>query len=377
MRLRKLLPFVLALVVASATGCQFVASPFFAAKQQSQSQKAHSSNSQTNPPPLIDEKVEAYRQEVSLRFAKADFSWIDGEAAKVREKKDRLPGGSFKLRALYKALIEPPQAANASDGEWQDLIASLERWIKQNPHSITPRVALAHALKDYAWKARGGGYSGTVSEAAANAFQERLVRASKVLQEASSLDERCPEWYLAALWVGIGQGWERADLDRMFQAGIEIDPHYYYLYQAKATYLLPRWYGEEGESEKFAEASAFKVGGHEGDIIFFTIYSQLLSMHNLTFMNTRQQARPRILEGFRSLEKLYGSSPHRLNEACYFAIGSNDHQMVAELFARIGDNYDPEVWRSKNNFMMFRESAFQTARMDSQKQGAQSSSKTK
>lgn len=382
MRVRNLLPLVLgSVVVASATGCQFVAGTFVAAKD-AQSKKGHSSspptksNSQTKLDSLLDEKIEGYQREVALRFAAADFSWIDEEATKVREQKNRFPGGSFKLRALYKALITP-RTANASDGDWEDHLASMERWIKQNPHSITPRVALGHTWKEYAWKARGGGYSGTVSDAASKAFQERLDRASKVLQEASALNERCPEWYLATLWVGIGQSWERADLDRMFQTGVEIDPHYYYLYQAKATYLLPRWYGEEGEAEKFAEESALRVGGHQGDIIFFTIYSQLLSMHDLTFMNTHQQARPRILDGFRAIEKLYGTSSHRLNEACFFAIGSNDPQMVVELFTRIGDNYDPEVWRSKNNFMMFRESAFQMARMESQKQGAQPATKTK
>jgi hypothetical protein len=73
--------------------------------------------------------------------------------------------------------------------------------------------------------------------------------------------------------------------------------------------LLPRWHGEEGEWERFVEESTLNVGGAEGDIIFFAVYSQMLSLHDITFMNTHQRAWPRLLSGFRSIEKLYGVAP--------------------------------------------------------------------
>lgn len=369
MHFEKLLPLVLAFGLASLTGCQLMVSPFLAAKQKSKS--TNPSSSKPQPKALASEEFDAYQAEVSRRFAQDDFSWIDIEARRLRDKKERLPGGYFKLRALYKALEEPQRRDEASEGEWEDHIDRLGRWVKLYSRSITARVGLAAAWKNYAWKARGDGYAHTVSVAGSKVFDQRLAIASKVLEEASSLDERCPEWYVVALWVGIGQSWERASFDRMFEAAVELEPTYYYFYQAKATYLLPRWYGEEGESERFAEESALKVGGNQGDIIFFAIYSQLLSLHGITFMSTHGQARPRILDGFRSIDKLYGSTPHRLNEACYFAIGSSDHQMVAELFNRVGDNYDPEVWRSKNNFEMLRQGALSMAKAEKDKQNAE------
>lgn len=376
MRFQKLLTLALACGVFSTAGCQLVLSPFLAAKQRSQSSKPLSSKPQ--PKGLVSKEFDAYREGVSRRLSSDDFSWIDREARTLRAKKDRLPGGYFKLRALYKALEEPQRGDEASNGEWEDHIAQLERWVKQDSRSITARVGLGEAWKNYAWKARGDGYAHTVSAAGLTAFDERLAKASQVLDEASSLDERCPEWYVVALWVGLGQSWERAAFDRMFQAAVEFEPTYYYLYQAKATYLLPRWYGDEGEAERFAEESAMKVGGHQGNIIFFAIYSRLASLHGLTFMNTHQQARSRILDGFRSIETLYGLDPHRLNEGCYFAIGSSDRQMVAELFNRIGDDWDPEVWESKNNFEMVRQSALGMAKAERDKQNlAQSPSKTK
>jgi hypothetical protein len=368
MHFEKLLPLVLAFGLASLTGCQLMVSPFLAAKQKSKS--TNPSSSKPQPKAFASDEFDAYQAEVSRRFAQDDFSWIDNEARRLRDKKERLPGGYFKLRALYRALEGPQRRDEASSGEWEDHIARLERWVKQDSRSITARVGLARTWETYAWVARGRGFANTVSDAGMKAFVERLAAAAEVLREASSLEERCPEWYLTALWVGIGQGWERAAFDRMFTAAVELDPTYYYLYQAKATYLLPRWYGEEGETERFAEESALKVGGHEGDIIFFAIYSQLLSLNPLTFMTSHQQAVPRILDGFQSIEKLYGSAPHRLNEACLFASFAVNKQPAAELFTRIGDDYDPEVWHAKETFDMFRNSVLRTAKADKDKQGA-------
>jgi hypothetical protein len=342
MHAQKLLPLALACTILSTTGCQLVVSPFLASAKKPQP----SAPPKTKPQPksLSSDEVNAYQQAVRLRFEHNDFAWIDAEAKDLRVKKERLPGGYFKLRALYKALEAPLGNDEATDNEWQAHIARLESWIRQNSRSVTAKVGLGHAWKNFAWHARGNGYSETVSAAANRVFADRLAAASKVLEEASSLDERCPEWYVATLWVGIGQGWERSAFDRVFYAGVELEPNYYYLYAAKATYLLPRWYGEEGESEQFAE--------------------------DLTFMNTHQQARPKLLEGFQAIEKLYGTSPQRLNQACQFAIGSEDHQMVADLFSRVGDNYDPEVWRSRKNFEMFRQSAFMMAKADKDKANA-------
>lgn len=371
MRSQKPLLLLLACALISATGCQLVGSSFLAARKKSPSVKPPvpgSAQPQPQPPALVDKETLASYQEFSRRLEKDEFSWLNNEARKLRVNKERLPGGYFKLRSLYKALEAPPRADQASDGEWEDHIARLDRWVKQDSQSITARVGLARAWEAYAWKVRGRGYSNTVSDAGMNAFNHRLASAAKILREASSLEERCPEWYLTALWVAIGQSWDRSAFDRMFEAAVALEPNYYYLYQAKATYLLPRWYGEAGETERFAEESALKVGGHQGDIIFFAIYSQLLSLNDLTFMNTHQQAAARILDGFQSIEKLYGSAPHRLNEACLVAMFSGNKQKAAELFNRIGDDYDPEVWHSKQNYDMFRESMLRLAKAEQDKQ---------
>ena len=366
---KHLLPFALVTAVVSSTGCQHLLTKRFvaAANRQSVSGSPARKSASTK---IIDKEYEAYRRQVQDRFLKKDFAWVDREAQKDRLSKERLPGGYWKLRVVYAALEEPALAGQASDGDWEDLLNGLTSWSTQQPGSVTAKVALASAWKEYAWKARGEGYADSVNDAAWQVVRKRLESARQALSEASSLNERCPYWYVTALWVGLGQGWEREALDNIFEAGMQLEPTFYYLHQAKATYLLPRWGGTAGDWEKFANESALKLGGHQGDIVFFAIYSQMLVLHGMDLMNTHQQSAPKLLAGYHSIEKLYGSSSHRLNEASFFACFGNDVQAAAELFARIGDDYDETVWKSKQNYEVFRQGSQMRAKSAAQPQNA-------
>ena len=357
MQVKIFLHIGLLILIASSAACQ----RSFASFDRSGSNRISTSSSPAAPRAIVDKEYEEYRQQVLKRFQDKDYSWIDQEAHRLRLKKERLPGGYWKLRALYAAIENPAAGQNASDGDWEDLLQRLNAWATANPKSVTARVALGMGWKDYAWKARGDGYADSVSQAAWDAFEKRLGKAQQALTEAVSLEERCPYWYFTALWVGIGQQRDRNTLERIFQAGVQLEPTFYYLYQVKAMYLLPRWGGAEGEWERFADDSALKIGGHEGDIVFFTIYSQMLSTHGMQLMNNHQQAVPKLLAGFRSIEKLYGSSRHRLNEACFFSVFGPDGEAANELFSKVGDDYDEGVWRSKQSFEVFRQGTQQRA----------------
>jgi hypothetical protein len=63
----------------------------------------------------------------------------------------------------------------------------------------------------------------------------------------------------------------KLDFDGLFEAAIAAEPSYTTFYFRKAWYLLPWWNGQEGDWEHFALASADKVGGKEGDILYARI----------------------------------------------------------------------------------------------------------
>ena len=64
-----------------------------------------------------------------------------------------------------------------------------------------------------------------------------------------------------------------------------------------------------------------------------------------------------MLAGFRATEKLYGSSPQRLNQACVISFFLNDNKVPAELMKRIGKDYDLSVWQDESVFNLFRQEA--------------------
>jgi len=343
---------MLLLVVVSSAACQ----KSFARLAPSFTKQPTSNSAAATAPPakIVDKEYEEYRLQVLDRFVKQDYGWIDQEAHRLRLSKDRLPGGYWKLRALYAGVEEPSLGDKASDGDWEDLLQGLAGWVKSKPDSVTARVSLASAWRGYASKARGSGYSDTVSRAAWDVYGKRLENAEQAIADAAQMKEQCPYWFVIALQVGYGQQRDRESLEKIFEAGTTLEPTFYYLHQVKAIHLLPRWGGQEGDWERFADESALKIGGHQGDIVFFGIFSSMYATDPM-LMNTHQKWVPKLLDGFRSIEKLYGPSRHRLNEAAYFSVFGNDLQAKRELFARVGDEPDETVWRSKRNFEIYRQ----------------------
>jgi len=322
-------------------------------------QKAPKSVNQVTTPITqanVGPEYNAYVNEVRKHWANNNYEWLEGEARRLGESKDRLPGGYWKLRVLYQS-IEGLVDRVASDDIWQKHIANVETWIKEHPAAAMPRIILADLWRSYAWKARGTGYANTVEPEGWKTFDQRLDKTIEILGEAANLEGESPEWYLTALLAARGRGHDREAFEKLFEQSIRLEPTYYYLYQAKAGYLLPQWYGERGEWERFAEEASNRVGGEQGDIILFTVYTFQMSNSSSDFMNTRQAIAPRLLAGFRAIDKLYGSSPQRLNEACLISFFAGDNEIPAELMKRIGNNYDLTVWKDDSNFNIFRQEA--------------------
>ena len=350
------LSLILAFLIAQS-GCQLIA--IWPRSAQSASNTSSQQKKQTNPPrpqPKVGPQYDAYAKDVSQHWASDDYAWLESEAWKIRKSKERLPGGYWKLRVLYDS-IEGTVGSDSSDESYNEHIERVEKWIAQRPGCVMARILLADAWLSYAWKARGTDYASKVERENWVLFNERLRRANEVLAEAFSLQEKCLELYVTALRASLGSGADRAEFEELFEKGVALEPTYHYLYITKAIYLLPQWYGEASEWERFAEDSANKVGGDQGDIILFAIYTRMMSNSNLEFMQKHQAIAPRLLAGFRAIDKLYGSSPQRLNQACFISFSSDDPTTPAELMKRIGDDSDLSVWRDASTFNVFRQEA--------------------
>jgi Domain of unknown function (DUF4034) len=345
--------FLIPVLLLLQSACQFHAG---ASTQPPASASSKSSQPKTTPTRMQGPEYEAYEQEVRKHWANNNYEWLENEAERLIASKERLPGGYWKLRVLYRS-IEDVVDKQSSDASWQEHIARVEKWAGEHPAAAMPRIILAEVWRSYAWKIRGSGLADTVKPQNWTPFKNRHAKTTKLLAEAAALEQKSPEWYLVALLAARVEDNGRAAFDRLFEQAVAVEPHYYYLYQAKAAYLLPQWHGQAGEWERFAEAAANQVGGEQGDIILFTVYAQLMFQRELEFMESRRSIAPRLLAGFKAIDKLYGSSPQRLNEGCLISFFVDDNKTPAELMKRIGNDYDLDVWKDESVFNLFRQEA--------------------
>jgi len=293
------------------------------------------------------DKYEAAIRELLLHDK---FETLDQIANEARNKKARFPGGFWKIHLIYEGLEQPAQKDKASDAEWIQHLAHLQRWEQQRQDSITARVALGWFYHSYGWKARGSGYADTVTEEGWRLLAERLDMGRKVLEEAQALPAKCPEWFLAMQNIALAASWDRDKLDALFERATAFEPDYYYYYRIQAQALMPKWGGEDGDMPKFAWTMGDRVGGKKGDLIYYEIGAQIIcGCDNDRQLN--EMSWPRLKQGYAALEELYGTSILHLNKMAYMASMSGDDDYAKALFTKIGDNWDKDTWRTRDEFV--------------------------
>ncbi len=287
-----------------------------------------------------------YQKALAQTLAEDRFDDLDCLADSLRQNKITFPSGVWKLRALYWGVSEPQGHATPED--WADFLDRLNRWVSSKPNSITARVALAKAYAAYAWVARGQDSADSVTANGWKQFAERTTKAKQILDDASQLVTKCPEWYFAMQQVAMAQQWDKAQAVNILQQAIAFEPTYYAYYRRHADYLQPMWFGEEGEAAKFAAQSADQVGGEQGDILYFQMASNICHCDEEPLVE--QMSWPRIQKGFAVLEKQNGPSISNLNVLAYMAMKVGDPAVAEDAFKRIGDRRDEEVFQGQSYF---------------------------
>jgi hypothetical protein len=297
-----------------------------------------------------------YVNTISGMLQRERFDQIDCLADRARADKERFPGGMWKLHELYMGLYAPvPAPQHPSEQDWQTLLARLNRWVAARPKSVTARVALAWVYIDYADYARGNGHADTVGQSGWKLMGERTEEAKRVLDEASILPTKCPEWYIVMQNVAQNESWDLPRMRALFEEAFKFEPGYYYASRAMAYDLLPKWFGEPGDTEKFVQEIADRVGGDRGDALYYEIASANYVICGCGNDDPKLSLE-RIERGFEASEKLYGVSMVNLNRTAYLAVhygefeGTSDPVFAEKLLTRIGDQRDDETWQGKERF---------------------------
>jgi hypothetical protein len=319
-------------------------------------QPALATSINTKPPAAQDNAKDSldldgpYQAHIGLLFAQDDFAQLEKIAHQVRTDKRRLSGGIWKLFGFYEGVSSPPDKDHAGNAEWSAHMDDLKKWVAAYPESATARIALAEGYLSYAWFARGSGYSDTVSDSSWELFGQRVALAKATLIEAAHLKEKCPYWYEAMQTVALAEGWDKKEARELLDQAAAFDPTYYHYYREYANFVLPKWYGEEGETQAFAEEISSRLPEPDGSIIYFEIASLLACQCDKDRDSLDGMSWPKVKRGYAELIRLHGTSSLKTNRFAYMSFMANDKDAARSAFSTIGTDWNHAVWRTAANF---------------------------
>jgi hypothetical protein len=279
-----------------------------------------------------------------------DYGQLDSEAQQARRGKDRLLGGGWKLNTFYAAVSVPSNGSDGGGGDWDAHINKLKKWVAKDPQSAAASMALAMAYMGWGGEARGTSYANTVSQEGWKLFEKRAGMAKATLVEAARLQEKCPGWFFAMQNVARAEAWSKSDEKELFDQAISFEPAYYYFYQNHAEFLLPKWYGAEGETQAFINDVTARVPEPDGSMLYFELSNSVACQCDPDRDTLKDISWAKAKEGYANIERLYGTVNIKNNRYAYMAYMSGDKAAAQQAFAMIGDNPDHNVWHDQNAF---------------------------
>jgi len=319
-------------------------------RQPSQLAAELSADAAAAAPTATLEDTATYHREIAATFNEWDFAKLETEVREARAGKGRLLGGPWKLSEFYDVVSEPAAGSGATETEWANQFETLKKWKEAQPSSAASQIALAQADVNYGWRIRGDGYGSSVTSGQWRAFSARLGMAATALVEAAKLKEKCPYWYEAMQEVAMGQGWTKPQARELFDQAAAFEPTFHMFYREYATYLLPKWYGEPGEGAAFAKEATDRVGGRQGDLIYFEIASISICSCESDKPSMANWSWPRIRSGYASLNQFYGTNDVKANRYALMAYAADDKASAREAFATVGNDKSSGIWRSEQSF---------------------------
>jgi hypothetical protein len=322
------------------------------AAQQSNHPKACFTTNATVPDGLYandDTDVNAgqdYARAIYLLLEQENFAQLDCVADAARKNKDRFSSGYWKLSAIYEGVANTIE--HGTNEDWNARLLHIQHWVASNPKSITAQIAEAQLHAYLAWVARGNGSSDTVSDSGWKLFNERMAEAKRLLETSPEL-KQCPDWYWVMQQVALAQGWPVAQQRALLEQAVALEPTFYPYYRTFSYAISTNWYGQDGDSEKFALEMADRLKGDDGDIIAFEVAARLAPCCKTDDV-VKRISFERIRRGYTALQKRYGKSFTNMNVMAFIAVRSDDAIYANSLLQDIGEQWDKEIWGARDSF---------------------------
>jgi hypothetical protein len=262
--------------------------------------------------------------------------WTDG--------KERTADGRWKLSWF----LDATNAGASQPGDHEALLARLHRWRDKYPHSPFPVIAEAYRWRAAAWRARGSGYSSSVTPEGWRLFHERSRKAEQILLASRAYASDNPLWGYVYLETSPGLGWTIEQQLAFFRKQMDQEPSYYPSYFAMMEYLHPRWGGDWKLIETLVEYAEAKTRATDGASLYARIYWYLAQREGVDF-DIFEHGRvdwPRMKKGFEDILERFPHSAWDMNSFAAFACRAHDGDTYRSLRFRIGENIEPKAWRT-------------------------------
>jgi hypothetical protein len=307
-------------------------------------------------PAKLADSVTAAKVRNDFRLGR--FAELERQVAQIRKDRPRDREGRSYLSIFY----EGTEMRGETAEEWEADRQRHEAWLAAFPKSAAAHASFANYWREYAWYARGGGYAAGVTEANFELYRERARKAREIVTQAYALEEKDPYLCLVDVGLAIDLGDTKEQVEAIVRRSLSIDPDYVSTLAEVGRYYLPRWHGEPGELEAWAERAAELTKERWGDAVYTLVVMKATDYHAVTVFKDFKFSWPRVRSGFTDLRK---RSPDSLlyAEFCIRLAGFNGDRPTAQLgFATLdrvrggpGDprSYIERIWRiwSRDDFL--------------------------
>src|SRR5262245_2948669 len=179
----------------------------------------------------------------------AEWENLEALVESLAASRERADDGQLQLYKLTTAVYDHLRSRRQDKDElYRD---GLTEYRQKCPKSAFAPVVQAMHLNAMAWRARGNGYSSTVTDEGWALFKERNKEAWKVIQASKKDGARMPTWYEEAIDVGLDANIPSDELMEIFNEGIERFPGYEPIYYALIRQFAPVWGGSYEEADAF------------------------------------------------------------------------------------------------------------------------------
>jgi hypothetical protein len=283
------------------------------------------------------ETPEQFCRLVQAAFAGENFDTLEATAERARSLTTRFSGGKAELQVFYDSLSTEKCTdfyLSMGDQVAKARVALVEHWLQQKPDSLTARIASAVVWEEFAWTARGTGFSNEISQEQWALFGDRARRAAQFMRNVDPASDA--HAYLVLLHLARDLSVPRPQIDAVYREARERYPTYLGYYPVYANLILPKWFGAPGEIAAFTKSLLADPGGDTGAMAYSRVAEWYSWEHHGTDIYSELGlAWPDIQHGFALRESQYGLDKYAWISLCYYATVAGDRDAAREAFRHV------------------------------------------